>query len=223
MLMIWVVLSLFFIDMDGFLGLSSPDGKFRIDHFKTHWGRVTHICVSKLTIICSNNGLSPGRRQAIIWTNAGILLLRPLGTNFNVILLEIHTFSFKKMQLKMSSGKWRTFCLGLNELTWIKAVMNVDGGGVSSPCHHHQWQYQFRYRAHCQMHFWMKAFINIFVFINIECLHYQPNPDFWTGVSWGVHLTIAHIKGRENSSPFSESSVIFQIYHTSILGATSSH
>ena len=38
----------------------------------THWGRVTHICVSNLTIIDSDNGLSPGRRQAIIWTNAGI-------------------------------------------------------------------------------------------------------------------------------------------------------
>ena len=25
----------------------------------THWGRVTHICVSKLTIIGSDNGLSP--------------------------------------------------------------------------------------------------------------------------------------------------------------------
>ena len=36
----------------------------------THWGRVTHICVCKLTIIGSDNGLSPGRRPAIIWTNA---------------------------------------------------------------------------------------------------------------------------------------------------------
>ena len=45
----------------------------------THWGRVTHICVGKLTIIGSDNGLAPGRRQAIIWTNAGILLIRPLG------------------------------------------------------------------------------------------------------------------------------------------------
>ena len=55
-----------------------------------HWGRVTHICVSKLTIIGSDNGLSPGRRQAIIWTNAGILLIRTLGTNFSEILGEIH-------------------------------------------------------------------------------------------------------------------------------------
>ena len=53
--------------------------------FLTHWGRVTHICVGKLTIIGSDNGLSPERRQAIIWTNAGILLIGPLGTNFSEI------------------------------------------------------------------------------------------------------------------------------------------
>ena len=42
--------------------------------------------VSKLTIIGSDNGLSPDRRQAIIWNNAGLLLIRPLGTFFNEIL-----------------------------------------------------------------------------------------------------------------------------------------
>ena len=84
--------------------------------FVTHWGRVTHICISKLTIAGSHNGLSPGRRQAIIWTNAGILLIGPLGTNFSEILSEIRTFSFKKIHLKTSSGKWRPCCLGLNVL-----------------------------------------------------------------------------------------------------------
>ena len=83
----------------------------------THWGRVTHICVSKLTIIGSDNGLSPGRRQAIIWTNAGILLIWTLGTNFSEILGEIHIFPFKKMRLQMSSGKWGPYCLTLNVLT----------------------------------------------------------------------------------------------------------
>ena len=83
----------------------------------THWGRVTHICVSKLTIIDSDNGLSPCRRQAIAWINAGILLIRPLATNFSEISIEIHVFSFKKIYLKISSGKWRPFCLGLNVLS----------------------------------------------------------------------------------------------------------
>ena len=58
----------------------------------TQWGWVTHICVSKLTIIGSDNGLSPDRRQAIIWTNDGILLIGPLGTNLSEILIEIQAF-----------------------------------------------------------------------------------------------------------------------------------
>ena len=82
----------------------------------THWGRVTHICVGKLTIIGSDNGLSPGRRQAIIWTNAGILLIGPLGTNFSENLIRIQTFSFTNIRLKTSSAKWRPFCLGLSVL-----------------------------------------------------------------------------------------------------------
>ena len=80
----------------------------------THWGRVTHICVSKLTIIGSDNGLSPDRRQAIIWTNAGILSIGPLGTKLSEILIGIHIFSFTKMHLKMSSGTWQPSCLGPN-------------------------------------------------------------------------------------------------------------
>ena len=88
---------------------------------KTHvtyayWGRVTHICVSELTIIASDNGLSPGRRQAIIWTNTGILLIEPYGTNFSEILIAILTFSITKMSLKVSSGIKRPSCLGLNVL-----------------------------------------------------------------------------------------------------------
>ena len=82
----------------------------------THWGRETHICMTNLTIIGSDNGLSPGRRQAIIWTNVGISSIGPLGTNFSEILIQIQTFSFTKMHLKMSSAKWRPFCPGLNEL-----------------------------------------------------------------------------------------------------------
>ena len=71
----------------------------------THWGPVTHICVNNLTTIGPVNGLLPGRRQAITWTNAGVLLIVPLETNFSEILIEISTFSFKKMRLKVSSAK----------------------------------------------------------------------------------------------------------------------
>ena len=82
----------------------------------THWRQVTQICISKLTIIGSDDGLSLGRHQATIWTNAGILSIGPLGSNFSEMLIEIHTISFKKTYLKMSSAKWRPFCLGLNVL-----------------------------------------------------------------------------------------------------------
>ena len=87
------------------------------ERYSTHRGWVTHICVGKLTIIGSDNGLLPGWRQAIIWTNAGILLIGPVGTNFTEILIKIYTFSFKKMCLKISSAKWRPCCLGLNVLS----------------------------------------------------------------------------------------------------------
>ena len=60
----------------------------------THWGRVTHICVGNLAIIGSDNGLSPGRRQAIIWTKAGILLIGTLGTNFSDISLNRNLYIF---------------------------------------------------------------------------------------------------------------------------------
>ena len=94
-----------------------------------------HICVSNLAIIGSDNGLSPGRCQAIVWTNAGILLIGPLETNFSEILNVIYIFPFKKMHLKISSGKWRPFCLGHNVLThcgcnlkWIifKIISQID-------------------------------------------------------------------------------------------------
>ena len=75
-----------------------------------------HICVSKLTIIGSDNGLWPNRLQSIIWTNVGISLIQLLGINFGEILIGIQTFSFKKMYLLMSCAKCQPFCLGLNVL-----------------------------------------------------------------------------------------------------------
>ena len=59
-------------------------------------------------IIGSDNGLSPVRRQAIIRTNAGILLIGPRGTNFSDILIDIYTFliqenSFENFVWKMAA------------------------------------------------------------------------------------------------------------------------
>ena len=77
------------------------------------------MCLTQLNTIVLDNGLSPDRRQAIIWNNDGILLLGPVGRNFSEILIEIYTFSFTKIHLKMSSAKQRPFCLGLNGLNPI--------------------------------------------------------------------------------------------------------
>ena len=75
-----------------------------------------HIHIGNLTIIGSDNGLLPGRRQAIIWTNAGILLIWQLGINFSEILIKINTFSFNKMHLKKLFAKLHLFHIRLNEL-----------------------------------------------------------------------------------------------------------
>ena len=77
-----------------------------------HGGSVTNI--EMITIIGFDNGLALIRRQTIIWTNDGILLISPQGINLSQIRIKIHIFSFIKMHLKMPSAKCRPFCLGLN-------------------------------------------------------------------------------------------------------------
>ena len=52
----------------------------------THWGRVTHICFSKIISI----GLD----------NPGILLIEPLGTKFYEFCIKMQYFSFKKVHLR---------------------------------------------------------------------------------------------------------------------------
>ena len=89
---------------------------FWSDHINSLRLSDTHLCISKLTIIGSDNGLSPDRCQAIAWTNAGILFIGHFGTNFSEILTKIHTFLIKKVYLKISSGKWRPSWLGFNVL-----------------------------------------------------------------------------------------------------------
>ena len=59
----------------------------------------------------SNNGLSP-----IIWSNAGLLFIVPLGTNVNETWIKIQQFSYKKINSKTSSAKRLPFCLDLNAL-----------------------------------------------------------------------------------------------------------
>ena len=139
----------------------------------THWGRVTHICVGKLTIIGSHNGLAPGRRQAIIWTNAGISLIRPLGTNFNEILIEIHAFSFKKIHLKISSGKMSSICPMVTEpeMSSYWRCQNIPmaaDGDADIPAHSDEIFAKATQNAFCWCHFHPKISKNSEVF---GCFH----------------------------------------------------
>ena len=86
-----------------------PSGKLN----KRHWGRMTHMCVSKLTTIGSVKGLPPVRRQAFIWTNGEVMLIWQ-SEFFCKISIEMHTILLTKMYLKKLAAKWRSFCLGLN-------------------------------------------------------------------------------------------------------------
>ena len=108
----------------------------------THWGLVTHICVDTLTNIGSDSGLLPGRRQAIIWTNAGILLIGHLGTNFSEILIRIQTFSLKKIHLKMS------VCEMASILSWpqyVKTLRSEQNGWcfAGNMCMDKYWHAQY--------------------------------------------------------------------------------
>ena len=87
----------------------------------THWGRVTYICVSKLAIILDNL-LAPGRRRAIIWSNAGILDIRnKLQWNLNRnSYIFIHENAFENVVCKMAA-----IYLGFNVLIWSTKSQNT--------------------------------------------------------------------------------------------------
>ena len=117
------------------LNYQSTKIKYRPIHFYrsniNHWGRVTHIRASKPTNVGSDNGLSPGRRQAIIWTNAGLLLTGLIGKNSSDIChRNSYIFNQKKNYLKLSSGRWRPFCLGLNVVMDQFLVVSMIRGGI---------------------------------------------------------------------------------------------
>ena len=97
-------------------------------------GELTHLPYCRIYAsvnwisIGSDNGLSPDRRQAIIWNNAAILLIAPLGTNSNDIRIKIQNSSFMKVHLKGSSAKRRPFCQrGVGVGGWGWGVWGVGG------------------------------------------------------------------------------------------------
>ena len=90
---------------------------FGTQQLPRHYGRETHICVSKLGAIDSDNGLSPVRCQVIIWTNAGLILIGPLGSYLGEIVVK--AIFIQEKTLEMSSAKQKPFYPGLNVLIII--------------------------------------------------------------------------------------------------------
>ena len=81
-----------------------------------------HASLNRDSIV-SDNGLSPIRRQAIIWTNAELLPIGPLGTNCSEISINIKKISFAKMHLKILSAKLRPFCPGGRWVKWTTILI----------------------------------------------------------------------------------------------------
>ena len=137
---------------------------------------MTHICVSNPTIIGSDNGLSPDRRQAIIWTNARILLIGPLGTNCSEILIEILNVSLKKMRLKVSSAKWRPFCLGLN-------VLMIFLFGVITVAWHERYGILNYRQLNCLFNLLQGLKLKIWEFHIHNSIWWDSNTDWWIPLS----------------------------------------
>ena len=94
---------------------------------------MTHICVSKLTITGSDNGLSPGQHQAIILTNAGIMWIVPLGTNFSEILLNQNLYIF--IQENAFENVWKMAFI----LSRPQCVKNILAGLIQEKLSKNKW------------------------------------------------------------------------------------
>ena len=81
----------------------------------THWGRVMHICISKLTIIGSENGLVTSHYLNQWWNIVNRTLGNKLQWNLNQNLYIL----IQGNALENVVWKWRPFCLSFNELTWL--------------------------------------------------------------------------------------------------------
>ena len=121
-----------------------------------------------------------------IYKHTGISLVGPLGTNLSEILIAIYIFSFKKMHLKLSSGNWRSFCLGLNVLCiiWCRAQFHRCNQEVicfrfDNTCHSHK-TYLLVQSKHGFDHYWS---IFMFYFIFAHGITLKWITLFWTFIS----------------------------------------
>ena len=147
---------------------------------------MTHICVSKLTIIGSHNGLLAGRRQAIIWTNAGILLIELFGANkvnfignSNIFIQEnVH----ENVVCEMASILSRHQCVkqynsssqigGLQH--HLSAFLNSNSTMILKCCRVSVWEWKClmaKYRMQNDMLLYKEVF---FCIIQVSCTVWNP-------------------------------------------------
>ena len=87
----------------------------------THWGLVTHICISKHDHYCRS---APSHFPNQCWFIVNLTLQCKIQWNFNLN----SNFSLTKMNLKRLFVKWWPFCLGLNVFISETCLTNLIRG-----------------------------------------------------------------------------------------------
>ena len=151
-------------------------------------GRCIYASVN-LTIIASDNGLSPVRCQAINCSNAGLLLIGLMGTNFSEIFINMKQISHKKLSLKISSEIAGNFVSV--SMCWTERDFDT---GIHQGCY--LIPVLFQYTGVVAWHWMAKLFFHwqvIFLKHNIICLHRQVYKSVFTRVViWYLYYSSKH-------------------------------
>ena len=186
---------------------------------------MTHIYISKLTIIGSDKGLAPEWRQAITWTSIGVLLIWALGANFKEIWIKIHAFSFKKIHFKMLSGKcqlWLKKWLDMNQAT--SHYLNQ----CSSFIHNSIWQTTLlghKELIHICASFFLtytRFFPNSCLMNNVTVIEWCVLQHCWFDLGW-VRMTLKSLFGLWTMVDRSQTGDIYHNQQFECHGLTSIH
>ena len=145
------------------VGFTEIRGKYPRKIYKFNPSRLSDAYMHQKTIIGLENGLSPRRHQAIIWTNAGVLIIGPFGTKFQWnIYRNVYIFwqydVFENVVWKMAAILSRTQCVKSFSITWG----NRKWSHANSTC-----SIQTKMATFCTRHFRIRFFATI-VFVLSE-------------------------------------------------------
>ena len=166
--------------------------------YLTHWGRVTHICVSNLTIIGSDNGLSPDWRQAIIWANAGILLIGPcmrnklqwkFNRNSNIFVLQN---ALENVVWEMTSILSQPQCTWtLMSAVWEKPLNLITHSRNSLAPGKSKWNFRSNFQATFS-DWWLRSYE---IALRWMSLHLTDKSTFDLVMAW-CHQATSHYLGQ---------------------------